>query len=157
MKTAINLRRVLIGGLITGMIINIIDTPNGALISGPKITEFLTAHGITASPFVAPYFLFIHLIFGVMLVWVYASMILNWGESHKNALFSTLLILIPTRLFSLGFTFMGLLPVHLFLTLSSSVIVGFFVGGVIGCWFYSRGSANTLFSSSNPFKTKKDE
>lgn len=152
MQNIINLRRVLSGGLIAGMIINIIDTPNGALISGPKITEFLTAHGITASPFVAPYFLFIHLIFGVMLVWIYACMILTWGETHKNALYATLLILIPTRLFSLGFTFMGLLPFSLFLTLSSSVIIGFFVGGIVGCWFYSRHSTHSRFSSSNPFK-----
>jgi hypothetical protein len=154
MKNAINLKKVLSGGLITGMIINIIDTPNGALISGPKITEFLTAHSIIASSFVAPYFLFIHLIFGVLLVWVYANMISNWGETHKNALYATLLILIPTRLFSLGFTFMGLLPISLFITLSTSVIIGFFVGGIVGCWFYSRHSTNSHFSSSNPFKVK---
>ncbi len=154
MKNSINTKRILIGGFIAGMIINVIDTPNGALISGPKITEFLTAHGITASPFVAPYFLFIHLIFGVFLVGAYALMTPNLGETHKNALYATLLILIPTRLFSLGFTFMGLLPFSLFLTLSASVIVGFFVGGIVGCWFYSRPSDASHFSFSNPFKSK---
>jgi hypothetical protein len=154
MKNSINMKRVLIGGFIAGMIINIIDTPNGALISGPKITEFLTAHGITASPFVAPYFLFIHLIFGIFLVGAYALMTPILGETRKNALYATLLVLIPTRLFSLGFTFMGLLPFSLFLTLSASVIIGFGVGGIVGCWFYSRTSATSQFSFSNPFKSK---
>jgi hypothetical protein len=154
MKNSINFKRVLLGGLITGMIINVIDTPNGALISGPKITEFLTAHGLTASPFVAPYFLSIHLIFGILLVWAYANMIPQMGETRQNALYATLLILIPTRFFSLGFTFMGLLPLELFLTLSSSVVIGFFVGGIVGCWFYSRPSDSSQFSVSNPFKSK---
>jgi hypothetical protein len=140
MNYSIQSRKVLIGGLITGMIINIIDTPNGALISGPKITEFLTAHGLVASPFVAPYFLSIHLIFGIFLVWAYAAMIPMFGETRKNALYATLLIMIPTRLFSLGFVFMGLLPLSLFLTLSASVIVGFIVGGLVGGWYYSKNS-----------------
>jgi hypothetical protein len=137
---AINTKNVFIGGFIAGMIINIIDTPNGALISGPAITTFLSAHGLSASPFVAPYFLFIHLIFGILLVGIYAAFTPTFGETRKNALYATLLIMIPTRLFSFGFTIMGLLPLKLFLTLSSSVIVGFFIGGLVGTWYYSKFS-----------------
>ncbi len=154
MHHSINPKRILMGGFIAGMIINVIDTPNGALISGPKITEFLTAHGLTASSLVAPYFLFIHLVFGIFLVGAYALMTPMLGETHKNARYATLLILIPTRLFSFGFTMMGLLPVSLFLTLSASVIVGFWVGGMVGCWYYSRPSDASGFSFSNPFKSK---
>ena len=134
----INLKKVLIGGFIVGMIINIIDTPNGALISGPAIIDFLKMHGIEPNPLVPAYFLPLHIVFGLMLVWIYAALIPMFGETRKNAIYSTLLIMIPTRLFSLGFTVMGLLPLHLFLTLSVSVIIGFFVGGLVGCWYYSR-------------------
>lgn len=139
MKQAINLKRVFIGGFIAGMIINIIDTPNGALISGPAIIEFLEAHNITPNPLVPAYFLPLHIVFGWMLVWVYAAMIPMFGATKRNAIYSTLMIMIPTRLFSLGFVVMGLLPFKLFLMLSASVIVGFIIGGLVGGWYYNRG------------------
>ncbi|MFM9838447.1 MAG: hypothetical protein ACKVOQ_09305 [Cyclobacteriaceae bacterium] len=141
MKNATNtihLKNVLIGGFIAGMIINIIDTPNGALISGPAIIQFLLAHGITPNPWVPAYFLPLHIVYGWMLVWVYAALIPMFGETRKNAIYSTLLIMIPTRLFSLGFVVMGLLPLNLFLTLSATVIVGFIIGGLVGGWYYSK-------------------
>jgi MFS family permease len=140
MTTSINIKRVLTGGFIAGMIINIIDTPNGALISGPAIIEFLKAHSITPNPWVPAYFLPLHLVFGILLVWVYAAFIPKFGEGKKNAFYATLVIMVPTRLFSLGFVVMGLLPFHLFLTLSASVIVGFILGGLAGGRYYSKKS-----------------
>jgi hypothetical protein len=139
MKQVINLKRVFIGGFIAGMIINIIDTPNGALISGPAIIEFLEAHNITPNPLVPAYFLPLHIVFGWMLVWVYAALIPMFGATQRNAIYSTLVIMIPTRLFSLGFVVMGLLPFNLFLMLSASVIIGFIIGGLVGGWYYNKG------------------
>jgi MFS family permease len=142
MKSKINSKKVLIGGFIAGMIINIIDTPNGALISGPAIIEFLKAHAIEPNPLVPVYFLPLHIVYGWMLVWIYAALIPMFGKSRKNAIISTLLIMIPTRLFSLGFVVMGLLPFRLFLTLSASVIIGFFAGGLVGAWYYNKFTKN---------------
>jgi hypothetical protein len=148
MKQAINLKRVFIGGFIAGMIINIIDTPNGALISGPAINEFLKAHNITPNPLVPAYFLPLHIVFGWMLVWVYAAMIPMFGATQCNAIYSTLVIMVPTRLFSLGFVVMGLLPFNLFFMLSASVIVGFIIGGLVGGWYYNKG-LDTVHEQSN--------
>jgi hypothetical protein len=134
----IHVKNVLIGGFIAGMIINIIDTPNGALISGPAIIQFLIEHSITPNPWVPAYFLPLHIVYGWMLVWVYAALIPMFGKTRKNAIYATLLIMIPTRLFSLGFVVMGLLPFNLFLTLSATVIVGFIIGGLVGGWYYNK-------------------
>lgn len=139
MKHAINLKRVFIGGFIAGMIINIIDTPNGALISGPAINEFLEAHSIDPNPLVPAYFLPLHIVFGWLLIWVYAAMIPMFGATQRNAIYSILVIMVPTRLFSLGFVVMGLLPFNLFLLLSASVILGFFIGGLVGGRYYNKG------------------
>ena len=144
MTNCINIKKVITGGFIAGMIINIIDTPNGALISGPAIIEFLKVHGITPNPLVPAYFLPLHIVYGIMLVWVYAAFIPKFGEGKRNAIYATLIIMLPTRLFSLGFVVMGLLPFHLFLTLSASVIIGFFIGGIVGGWYYSKQSKKII-------------
>jgi MFS family permease len=144
MKNSINIKKVLIGGFIAGMIINIIDTPNGALISGPAIIDFLKAHSIEPNPWIPAYFLPLHIVFGIMLVWLYAAFIPKFGEGKRNAIYATLAIMIPTRLFSLGFVVMGLLPLKLFLTLSASVIIGFLIGGIVGGWYYSRNNTKQI-------------
>ena len=144
MTNSINIKKVITGGFIAGMIINIIDTPNGVLISGPAIIEFLKVHGIAPNPLVPAYFLPLHIVYGIMLVWVYAAFIPKFGEGKRNAIYATLIIMVPTRLFSLGFVVMGLLPFHLFLTLSTSVIIGFFIGGIVGGWYYSKQSKKNI-------------
>lgn len=138
MKNSINTKRVLIGGIITGMLLNIIDAPNGALIAGPKINEFLMAHNISPNPLVPAYFFPFHILYGIMIVWTYAAMIPKYGNSKKNALYATLILLLTTRFMALGFVVMGLLPLTIFLILSITMVTGSIAGGLVGCWYYSR-------------------
>ena len=138
MENSINIKKVLVGGFITGMLLNIIDAPNSALIAGPKINEFLLAHSITPNPLVPAYFFPFHILYGIMIVWTYASYIPKYGHGKKNAFYATLLLLMTTRFMVLGFVVMGLLPLKIFLILSITMVIGSIVGGLVGCWYYSR-------------------
>jgi len=138
MENIINTKRVLLGGFIAGMLLNIIDAPNSALIAGPQINEFLLNHGIVPNPFVAAYFFPFHILYGIMIVWTYASFIPKYEHGSTGALYATLLLLMTTRFMAFGFVVMGLMPLNIFLILSITMVIGSFVGGIIGCWYYSR-------------------
>ncbi|MBU6342681.1 MAG: hypothetical protein KGS48_14395 [Bacteroidetes bacterium] len=138
MENAIRSKKVIIGGIITGMLLNMVDAPNGIFIAGPRITEFLLAHGITPNPLVPAYFFPFHLLYGMMIVWTYASFLPKYGKGWKNALLATFLLLLTTRFMAFGFVVMGLLPLNLFLILSATMVIGSTLGGLVGCWYYSR-------------------
>jgi hypothetical protein len=138
MENSINAKKVIIGGIITGMLLNIVDAPNGVFVSGPKIVEFLLAHGFTPNPLVPAYFFPFHLLYGMMIVWTYASFIPKYGATRKNAIYSTLLFLMTTRFMALGFVVMGLFPLEIFLMLSLTMTIGSLFGGLVGCWYYSK-------------------
>ena len=138
MENLINTKKVFIGGIITGMILNIIDAPNSALIAGPKINQFLLSHSITSNPLVPAYFFPFHILYGIMIVWTYAAFIPHFGHGRKNAFYATLLLLLTTRFMAFGFVVMGLLPLTIFLILSITMVIGSIIGGLIGCWYYSR-------------------
>ncbi|MEI6411597.1 MAG: hypothetical protein WCR52_19565 [Bacteroidota bacterium] len=138
MENSINTKKVLIGGFIAGMLLNIIDAPNGVLIAGPKMSEFLLAHSITPNPLVPAFFFPFHILYGMMIVWTYASCIPTYGHGRKNALYATLLLLMTTRFMAFGFVVMGLFPLSLFLIFSATMVVGSIIGGLVGCGYYSR-------------------
>jgi hypothetical protein len=140
MKNVLNFKRIILGGLITGMILNLIDTPNGMFIAGPQIKLFLAEHAVPYNPLIPAYFFPYHLILGMMMVWTYAAIIPQFGAGRKAALYATILLLITTRMMAFGFVVMGLLPLHLYLILSATMVIGSLVGGLTGCWYYSRGS-----------------
>ncbi len=139
MENKIITKKVIIGGFITGMLLNIIDAPNSALIAGPKINEFLIAHNIIPNQLVPAYFFPFHILYGMFIVWTYSAFIPKYGHSRKNALLATLLLLLTTRFMVFGFVVMGLLPLSIFLILSITMVIGSIVGGLIGCWYYSKG------------------
>jgi len=76
----------------------------------------------------------------MMMVWTYASIIPQFGAGRKAALYATILLLLSTRLMAFGFVVMGLLPLHLYLILSATMVLGSLIGGLAGCWYYSRVS-----------------
>jgi hypothetical protein len=138
MEKKIKTSRVLIGGLLTGLILNVIDAPNGVLVTGPMMSEYLQSLGIVPNPLVVAFFFPYHLIYGIMIVWSYAAFIPTLGATRKNAIIATSLFLVTTRFMAFGFVVMGLFPLKLYLLFSSTMIVGSLVGGIVGCWFYSR-------------------
>lgn len=140
MENALNFKRIIIGGLIAGMILNLIDTPNGMFIAGPQIKLFLAEHGVPFNPLIPAFFFPFHLVLGMMMVWTYASIIPQFGAGRKAALYATILLLLSTRLMAFGFVVMGLLPLHLYLILSATMVLGSLIGGLAGCWYYSRVS-----------------
>lgn len=138
MTNRINFRRVLQGGIIAGLMLNLIDLPNSALIGGPLINEFLLAHDMQPNPLVSFYFLPLHFFYGIIIVWTYACFLPQFGKGGKNALYASLLLLITTRCTSFGFVVIGLLPLPLFLILSCTMVLGAMLGGWMGCRYYSR-------------------
>jgi hypothetical protein len=121
-----------------GMILNLIDGPNSAVISAKVINEFMLSHNVTPNPLVGPYFAFIHLLYGIMMVWLYAILIPKYGIGKKTAFISLIYVFIVKSLLQYGFVVMGLLSNEIFIRLEISALIGYIFGGIVGAWYYSR-------------------
>lgn len=134
----LNFARIIIGGLLAGLIINIVDVPNSIFLAGPKLQTLLKAQHVTQSKFIPPYFITIHFVLGVALVFLYAALKPAFGGGLGTVLIATLVLLVVQRMFTLGQVFLGQLSFEVFISLSWSLLLGSFLGSLAGRWFYER-------------------
>ena len=137
----INLRRVAIGGLIAGAVLGAID-----LIMFGMILKVPMAVAMQALPkprmidLQVPWYLFLDLLAGIGLVWLYAAMRPRFGAGPKAAagagavgwFFASLL---PT----LVQWPMNLMPLNLTITITSVTFVQWPLATVLGARFYVEG------------------
>lgn len=81
----INMPRVLLGGLVTGLGINVGETLlNGYLIM-PQYAERMMAYGVPESPYSVPIFAVYGFLLGIVAVWLYAAIRPRFGPGPKTA------------------------------------------------------------------------
>lgn len=88
----INMPRVLLGGLVTGLGINVGETIlNGYLIM-PQYAERMMAYGVPESPYSVPIFAVYGFLLGIVAVWLYAAMRPRFGAGPKTAVMAGLAV-----------------------------------------------------------------
>ena len=82
----INMRKVIIGGLIAGVVLNVIDTVLYGVVLKDQMAAAMTAMNKPAmSNAQIPWFVFLDFVFGVFLVWAYAAMRPRFGAGPGTA------------------------------------------------------------------------
>jgi len=141
-RSALSLSRLLPGGLLAGLFVNLIDIPNSALLVAPDWNRVLAAQGIVPNgPAIGAYFTTVHFLYGVLLVATYAIMRDRFGSGAWTALGATGLLLVVHRMFGFGAVVMGQMPASIWLRFSLSMVAGSLIGGVAGAWLYERRAA----------------
>ena len=126
-----NTRTVVLAGLLAGLLVNVVDIPNSAIVVSPRWTAFLAEHGITLNvPAVSAFYTLLHFAYGIALAAAYAVARGRFGAGTRTALGSTLFLLALHRAFGLGMVVMGTMPLGIYLMFSASMIVGTLLGGV---------------------------
>ena len=124
---------ILVGGLIAGLCVNLVDVPNSALLVSPEWMRILAGQGITPSvPLIGCFFTVLHFVYGVPLVLVYAWGLPRFGTGVQAALFSALPLLVTNRLFGLGAVVMGQMPLGIYARFSWSLVLGTLLGAIAG-------------------------
>ncbi len=138
----INMSRVILGGLVAGLVVNIGEFILNMPILGSQWTEALRALNRPPLDEQPPtFFVLLAFILGILTVWLYAAIRSRFGAGPKTAICAGLMI----WLFSVLYPTAGMMPMHLFpgRMLVIAVIWEFFelpLAALAGAYFYREES-----------------
>lgn len=136
----INWGRVILGGLLAGVVVNVFEGVAGTLWQ-KEYAAALTALGKTMemSPTLMAYFLGFGFVYGIFAVWFYAAIRPRFGAGPKTAACAALAVwfigyVAPT----LGYIMLDLFPTAL---MAKATVVGLaetLLGTELGAWLYKE-------------------
>jgi hypothetical protein len=138
----INLQKVIIGGLIAGVVLNIVD----GLLFGVLLQKQMAAAmaSINRPPMTGaqmPWFVFLDFVAGIFLVWLYAAMRPRFGAgpatAAKTGVAAWFLGILLVNLFMWP---MHLQPANLTILTTLVALVEWPIATVIGAKFYTEGA-----------------
>lgn len=136
----INMRKVIIGGLVAGVVMNVIDTVTYGVVLKDDLTAAMTAmNRPVMTNAQIPWFVFLDFVAGVFMVWLYAAMRPRFGAGPGTAVKAGVAgwflgILLPNL-----FNWPAQIPPHNIATISTLVaLVGVPLATVVGAKFYTE-------------------
>jgi hypothetical protein len=142
MMGKINMQKVLVGGLIAGVVLNAIDFVLYGIVLKDQMAAAMTALGkppITSAQM--PWFVVLDFVAGIFLVWMYAAVRPRFGPGPGTAVKAGLAVWFVMGLLNTLFMWpMGLMPQNLMITTLLVTLVEFPLATVIGAKFYVEGA-----------------
>ena len=140
--TGINTGKVITGGLLAGLVFNILDFLNNFLIVGEDFRANATRLGldpaVAESPAGITTWVVIDFLIGMLVVWTYAAIRPRFGPGVKTAIYAGLVPWFGITLVVLGLSTGGLIPTALWMKMAVITLVITSVGAVAGAWAYKE-------------------
>ena len=138
--SSINTGKVIAGGLLAGVVFNILDFANNYLVGGADFRANATRLGLdpaaAESPAGIATWVVIDFLIGILVVWTYAAIRPRFGAGVKTAIYAGLVPYLGITLVIFGLTQGGLFPMALFVKMSLISLVITSAGAVAGAWAY---------------------
>jgi hypothetical protein len=142
---SINTGKVIVGGLVAGVVANAIDFVTNTYVLAPDWAAFAQGHNLDPnamnSPAVAATWITVDFLFGWLMVWTYAAVRPRLGPGVSTALIVGLVIYLAPTLVLFGFTQMGLMTMTMFVKGSCGAIVATLAAAVAGAAVYTEAPA----------------
>jgi hypothetical protein len=139
----INLQKVIVGGLIAGVVLNVVDFVLYGVLLKDQMAAAMTALGkqpITNAQ--VPWFVVLDFVAGIFLVWMYAAVRPRFGPGPGTAVKAGVAVWFVAGLLNTLFMMpMGLMPQNLMITTVAVMLVEFPLAAVVGAKFYTEGAA----------------
>jgi len=136
----INFGRVIMGGIVAGIIIDVVEYVLNAIVLADRWSAVMAAHNLppfTTSAIIA--FNIIGLVTGIAAVWTYAAIRPRFGEGPGTAFVAALLIWVVAYLLSdAGNVVIGLYPVSIAVTLIGVGLVEIVIATLAGAFIYKE-------------------
>lgn len=135
-----NLGRVILGGLLAGLIINVSEAIlNLAVIAAP-MEELLRARNLPPIGNSAIWtFVLLGFLLGIVTIWVYAAIRPRYGAGPGAAVMAALAVFFLAYAYpTAGLAVMGLMPRNITLIVLGWGLVEILVGAVAGAWVYQE-------------------
>ena len=141
---AINTKKVLIGGIVAGVVMNVIDFGTYAIIGARmKAESDAFKPGLADQMMKGPAVItniVMSLILGIALVWTYAAIRPRFGPGLKTATYAAVLFWILAGVFYSGYMHMGMMSQGLWWSFAFFGLVSFFLAAWAGAKLYSEDS-----------------
>lgn len=136
----INMGRVLIGGLLAGLIINFGEfILNGVLLAEEMNAAMAALNKPPVNPGMIVWFVIFGFGLGVMLVWVYAAIRPRFGAGVKTAICASTLVWGLAYLYpNLFMIIIGLFPQGMMVLVTIWGLVELAIAGIAGAWVYKE-------------------
>jgi hypothetical protein len=135
----INTGRVITGGLLAGLVMNVIDFIVNAVILAKAWADAAKARGVDmASTQATSVFgwIIVDFALGLLLVWLYAGIRSRYGAGPKTAILAGLAVWAIAHLVFASYAFMGMLPWSLVIGATIGGFIAILAAGLAGCWLY---------------------
>lgn len=138
----INLGRVVAGGLLAGLVLNVYDYVLNGVILSDQWTAAMTALGRGEMGMGAiKWFVMIDFVYGIFIVWAYAAIRPRFGPGPQTAAIAGLTgWLFLGLLGNLAQIPLGLMPAGLYWVNALTSLVMVPVAGVVGAWPYQEAA-----------------
>ena len=144
---AMNTKKVLLGGLVAGVVMNVIDFITYSYIVGDR----MKAESDAFKPGLADQMMSsanmvtnitMDFVLGIALIWTYAAIRPRFGPGIKTATYAALLFWILAAIFLSGYMHMGMMSQGLWFTFAFLGLVNFLLSSWAGAKFYTEDSAS---------------
>jgi hypothetical protein len=139
---SIDTGKVIAGGLLAGLVFNVLDFLNTFLVVGDDFRSNATRLGLDpgaaeSSAGIATWVV-IDFLLGILVVWTYAAMRPRFGAGPRTAIYAGLVPYAGITLILFGLTQGGLFPMALFVKMAVISLVITCVGAIAGAWAYKE-------------------
>jgi hypothetical protein len=144
MEVRINVHKLLVGGLIAGVVLSVIDVAMyGVVLKAPMAAAWKAAGRPTMTDtqrdLEVPLSIFLDFVVGVLLVWIYAAILPRFGAGVGTALKGGLAGWFLASVLSAAYWVQGVMPFGIMIITVLVLLVEYCIAVVIGAKFYSEG------------------
>lgn len=133
----LNIKGVIVGGLIAGLVLNVIDYLVWGVWLAPEMNNALQSAGKKPADSLIPLFVLLDFIYGIVLVYLYAAIRPRFGAGPATAVHAGLIMwVIAGLLHAIGEAPFGLLPQRLYTIGTLVALIAFPIATVAGARFY---------------------
>lgn len=138
----INMQKVIVGGLVAGVVLNVVDFVLFGIVLKDQMAAAMQALGKPAmSNAQIPWFVFLDFVAGVFLVWLYAAMRPRFGAGPATAAKAGVAgWFLGSLLVTLFMWPMALMPHNLMIITTLVALVQWPLAVVLGAKFYTEGA-----------------
>ena len=135
-----NVGRVILAGLLAGLVINIGETVLNTVVAGPAMEEALRARNLPPVGGVAiGGFVFFAFVLGIMTVWLYAAIRPRFGAGPKTAICAGLVVWYFAYFYrSSTMVLMGFFPLKITVLGLVWGLVEIVLASIAGAWAYTE-------------------
>ena len=143
---AINTQKVLLGGVVAGVVLNVIDFVASKYVLGARmIAEMNAFKPGFADAMTQGNGLYIGMglgfVLGIALVWTYAAIRPRFGPGARTSAYAAILLWVVLDIAYYQFMLLGMESSGLWWTYAFIGLVNLLISGAVGAWLYSEGAA----------------